>query len=268
MLSPHRMTAFFIGAANRTVKIKSISIRLILSTNFTAFLKTPEQTSPLRGMKMYPAISILILLLLPLVMEAQRNQQEQEEYYKDLVQFSGAVVTGDSLHPVAFTHIIDRNTGFGTISDYYGYFSFVARKGDTITFSAIGFKKGRFVIPDTIHSNRYTMFQVMTSDTVYLSETVIYPWPTKEQFKEAFLNIKIPDDDLEIARKNLDRYELYVRAQEMPMDGSMNYRNYIDQTVSKLYYAGQTQPISLLNPFAWAQFIQAWQDGKFKRKER
>jgi hypothetical protein len=219
-------------------------------------------------MSINPVISFILLLLLPVFMEAQRNQEDQAEYYRNLVQFSGAVVTGDSLHPVAFTHIIDRNTGYGTISDYYGYFSFVARKGDTITFSSVGFKKGLFVIPDTIHNNRYTMFQVMTSDTIYLSETVIYPWPTKEQFKEAFLKLDIPDDDLEIARKNLDRYELYVRAEAMPMDGSMNYRNYIDQTVSKLYYAGQTQPISLLNPFAWAQFIQAWQDGKFKRKDK
>ena len=219
-------------------------------------------------MKIYLFIFLLPLLLLTSIAAAQQDEQDREEYYKGLVQFSGAVVTGDSLRPVSFTHIIDHNTGFGTVSDYYGYISFVARKGDTITFSAIGFKKGRFVIPDTIHNNRYTMFQVMTSDTVYLSETVIYPWPTKEQFREAFLSLDIPDDDLEIARKNLDRYELYVRAEAMPMDGSMNYRNYIDQTVSKLYYAGQTQPISLLNPFAWAQFFQAWKDGKFKRKDR
>jgi len=218
-------------------------------------------------MKIYPVISLTLFLLTPLLMEAQKDQQHNQDYYKDIIQFSGAVVTGDSLHPVAFTHIIDRNTGFGTISDYYGYFSFVARKGDTISFSAIGFKKGSFIIPDTIRNNRYAMFQVMATDTIYLNETVIYPWPTKEQFKEAFLNLDIPDDDLEIARKNLDRYELYVRAEAMPMDGSMNYRNYIDQTVSKLYYAGQTQPISLLNPFAWAQFIKAWQDGKFKRKD-
>jgi hypothetical protein len=219
-------------------------------------------------MNLQAVIWLILFLVLPMLINAQRTQEEQEAYYRNLVQFSGAVVTGDSLHPVAFTHIIDHNTGFGTISDYYGYFSFVARRGDTITFSAVGFKKGSFVIPDTIQNNRYTMFQVMTSDTVYLSETVIYPWPTKEQFKEAFLKLDIPDDDLEIARKNLDRYELYVRAAQTPMDGSMNYRNYIDQTVSKLYYAGQTQPISLLNPFAWAKFIQAWQDGKFKRKDR
>ena len=218
-------------------------------------------------MKIYPVIGFILFLFMPLFMEAQKDPQHNQEYYKDLVQFSGAVVTGDSLHPVAFTHIIDHNTHFGTISDYYGYFSFVARKGDSITFSAVGFKKGMFIIPDTIQNNRYTMFQVMATDTIYLNETVIYPWPTKEQFKEAFLSLDIPDDDLEIARKNLERYELYVRAEAMPMDGSMNYRNYIDQTVNKLYYAGQTQPISLLNPFAWAQFIKAWQDGKFKRKD-
>jgi hypothetical protein len=219
-------------------------------------------------MKIHPIIGLTLFLLMPFFMEAQMDQQHNEEYYKDLVQFSGAVVTGDSLHPVPFTHIIDHNTSFGTISDYYGYFSFVARKGDSITFSAIGFKKGLFIIPDTIKSNRYTLFQVMNTDTIYLNETVIYPWPTKEQFKEAFLALELADDDMEIARKNLDRYDLYVRAEAMPMDGSMNYRNYIDQTVNKLYYAGQTQPISILNPFAWAQFIKAWQDGKFKRKEQ
>lgn len=219
-------------------------------------------------MKIYPLIGFILFLIIPFFMEAQKDQQHNQEYYKGLVQFSGAVVTGDSLHPVPFTHIIDHKTSFGTISDYYGYFSFVARKGDTITFSAVGFKKGLFIIPDTIQSNRYTLFQVMATDTIYLNETVIYPWPTKEQFKEAFLALELADDDLEIARKNLDRYDLYVRGEVMPMDGSMNYRNYIDQTVSKLYYAGQTQPISLLNPFAWAQFIKAWQDGKFKRKEQ
>jgi hypothetical protein len=216
-------------------------------------------------MRFLPVI-IAVLVLVPFGMSAQLLDKDREEYYKNLVQFSGAVVTSDSLRPVSFTHIIDKKTGFGTISDFYGYFSFVAHMGDTIVFSAIGFKKGVFVIPDTMHSNRYTMFQVMTADTVYLTETVIYPWPTQEQFKEAFLNLEVPDDDIEIARRNLERYELAVRAEAMPMDGSMNYRNYIDQTVSKLYYAGQTQPISLLNPFAWAQFIQAWKDGKFKKK--
>ena len=49
-----------------------------------------------------------------------------------LIQFTGAVVAGDSLKAIPFTHIIDRTNGFSTITDFYGYFSFVAEKHDTI----------------------------------------------------------------------------------------------------------------------------------------
>lgn len=204
-------------------------------------------------------ILILVLILLPLSLQAQDDQ--------DLVQFSGVVVTADSLKSVSFTNIYNVNLRDGTSADFYGYFSFVARRGDSLLFSAIGFKKSLFVIPDSIQGNRYSMIKVMTSDTILLSETVIYPWPTLEQFKEAFVNMKIPDDDLEIARKNLAQAELYERGLEMPMDGAMNYRNYIDQHTSKLYHYGQVPPNNLLNPFAWAEFIKAWREGKFRRKD-
>jgi len=53
----------------------------------------------------------------------------------------------------------------------------------------------------------------------------------------------------------------------MGMDGSMNFKNQMQQQYSKLYYAGQLPPNNLLNPIAWAKFIQAWQNGDFKRKE-
>jgi hypothetical protein len=202
---------------------------------------------------------ILAFLILPLAMQAQDD--------RDLVQFSGVVVTADSLQPVSFTNIYNVNLRHGTSADFYGYFSFVARRGDSLLFSNIGFKKSLFVIPDSIQGNRYSMIKVMTADTIMLSETVIYPWPTLEQFREAFVNMKIPDDDLEIARKNLAQAEIYERGLEMPMDGSMNYRHYIDQHTSKLYHYGQLPPNNLLNPFAWAEFIKAWREGKFRRKD-
>ncbi|MBK6839366.1 MAG: hypothetical protein IPG90_14770 [Bacteroidetes bacterium] len=44
-----------------------------------------------------------------------------------LVQFSGIVVTSDSLNPVPYTSIMIRNTYRGTVGDYYGFFSFVAK---------------------------------------------------------------------------------------------------------------------------------------------
>jgi len=182
----------------------------------------------------------------------------------DVIQFSGVVVNADDLDPVSFTNIMIKGTHRGTISDYYGYFSFVALKNDTIQFSAIGYKENSFIIPDTINGKRYSLIQVMDSDTVLLTPTIIYPWPTEEDFKKAFVELDIPDDDIEIARKNLAKAEMKERADNYKMDGSMNYQNYIDRETSKLYYTGQSQPISILNPFAWAQFIKAWKEGKFK----
>lgn len=200
----------------------------------------------------------LLFYTLPLVMQAQ------DENDKDLVQFSGVVVTADSLNPVPFTHILVKGTNRGTMADYHGFFSFVAKKGDTIMFSAVGFSPDEYILPDTLKSNRYSLIQVMKVDTVTLSETVIFPWPTVKQFKQAFVELDIPDDDLERARKNLALAEMKERMWNTPMDGSMNYKNYIDQKTSKLYYAGQLPPNNLLNPLAWAEFIKAWKEGRFK----
>jgi len=204
-------------------------------------------------------------LLLVFLLFLNGNKLLAQENNEELVQFSGIVVTADSVQPVPYTNIIIKNTWRGTVADYYGYFSFVARKNDTILFSAVGFKKSSFVIPDSISSDRYSLIQVMTSDTILLPQTVIYPWPSKEDFKEAFLTFDVPDDDYERARKNLDAAELREIAENYPMDGSLNYKYSMQLHQDKLYYIGQTQPITVLNPFAWAQFIKAWKEGKFKR---
>ena len=186
---------------------------------------------------------------------------------RELIQFSGVVITGDSLTPVPFVNIVIKNSFRGTISDYFGYFSFVAQENDTIVFSAVGFKKGQFLIPDSLSADRYSLIQLLVQDTFLLKETVIYPWPTKEQFKRAFMSMNIPDDDLEKAKNNLAMAELKERFEATGMDGSMNFKNYMQQESAKLYYAGQYPSFNLLNPFAWAQFIEAWKRGDFKKKK-
>ena len=204
-----------------------------------------------------------LLLALLCFATGLKAQEESDE----LVQFSGIVVTGDSINPVPFTNIVIKNSWRGTVADYYGYFSFVAYKLDTVVFSAVGFKKGEFIIPDTITGDRYSLVQVMASDTIMLPQTVIYPWPSREDFVDAFLNFDVPDDDYERARKNLAGAKIREMAEKYPMDASMNYKYSMQLQQDKLYYIGQTQPITILNPFAWAQFIKAWKEGKFKRKK-
>jgi hypothetical protein len=187
---------------------------------------------------------------------------------RNLIQFSGVVVTGDSLQPVPFVNIIDKVTHRGTTTDYYGYFSFVAQEGDTVIFSSIGFKRSNFVIPDSLADNRYSLIHLMYSDTILLNETHIFPWPSRDQFADAFVNMEIPYDNLALAQQNLTREALREHYENMPMDASMNYKWQMQQQQTKLYYAGQAPPINLLNPIAWAQFIKAWKDGDFKRKDK
>ena len=211
---------------------------------------------------LYCWCALLLFPFLPFTVQAQNQEDDQS-----LVQFSGITITADSLNPVPYTKILDICSHRGTTSDVSGYFSFVAHKKDTVVFTAIGFKPASFIIPDTITKQRYSLIQLMTADTLTLAAAFIFPWPTLEEFKRAFVETKIPDDDLEIARKNLLAADIRMRAEDYPMDASMNYRNYIDNQTSKLYYLGQQQPFNIFNPFAWAKFIKAWKDGKFKSQQ-
>jgi hypothetical protein len=152
----------------------------------------------------------------------------------------------------------------GVIADYRGYFSFATYVLDTIEFSAVGYKRSRFVIPDTITSQHFSIIKTLKSDTIYLREAVIYPWPSKEQFKQAFMNAKVPDDDLTRAEKNLDPKKLQEQYKAMAMDGSGNYKYVMQQHAYSLYYKNQNAPNNLLNPFAWAKFIQALRNGDLK----
>jgi hypothetical protein len=92
--------------------------------------------------------------------------------------------------------------------------------------------------------------------------------PSSAQFKQAFINLKLPkNSDYEIAMKNLAMEELKERIREYKMDASLNYKNFIEQQTNKLYYAGQYPPNNLLNIFSWVKFIKALQNGDLKIKD-
>lgn len=207
------------------------------------------------------------LFFLAFLISATETDKEDEPVQRRVVQFSGLVLTGDSLKPVPYTNVWIRNSRRGTITDFQGFFSVAVREGDTLRFTAVGFKEINYAVPDTLTSSRYSAVQLMSQDTIHLPETVIYPWPTREQFRYAFLNTEIPDDDNDRALRNLARAEMRERLEKMPLDGYSNYRYMSDQRAQRLYYAGQSPPLNIFNPFAWAEFFKAWREGRFKRND-
>ncbi len=185
---------------------------------------------------------------------------------KKIIQFSGIVVDADSLTPLPFVAIIVRHTERGVYSNMKGYYSMVVQPKDTLDFFALGYRRGSFIIADTFRTNQYTHVQALRIDTILLHEAVVYPWPSKDQFKNAFLTANVPGDDLEHARANLSQAEMIRVAQNVASDAGMVYASSMQQRTDRNYYAGQKPPNNLLNPIAWARFIQSIQNGDLKKQ--
>mgnify|MGYP000170672476 CR=1 FL=1 len=190
-------------------------------------------------------------------------QEDSVEY----IQFSGFVIDADSLLPVPYAMVYNKTRKSGRLADLYGYFSIVAARGDVVRFSSVSYQDSYITIPDTITGDSYTMYYMMETDTFLINPVYIYPWPSKEEFADAFVNFDVPDDDLERAKENLAQAEMRERMLGTPGDGGVNYKWAMAQQQQKLYYSGQAPPINLMNPIAWSKFIQAWKNGDFKRKK-
>jgi hypothetical protein len=199
--------------------------------------------------------------LLPTVSKAQF------ETFKDsVVQLYGVVMTADSLKGIPAVSVTIKGTTRGTFTSEQGVFSIVALKGDVIEFSSVGYKPKLVTVPKNIEGSQYSILQLMVNDTIYLAATIIKSRPSREQFERDFLNTVVPDDQLEIARKNNDENKRRMLMATLPTDGREAAGRYLSQQAAKSYYTGQIPPMNIFNPFAWNEFIQAWKRGDFKKK--
>ncbi|MCH5244383.1 MAG: hypothetical protein J1F29_05730 [Lentimicrobiaceae bacterium] len=201
---------------------------------------------------------LLLIPLLWLLAEGSLAYAQLRQYASSakIIQFSGVVVSGIDTSPLPFTTLIIGSRRQGTIADANGFFSFVALVGDTVRFTSVGYRPRYVIIPDTITHDAYSMVVPMEQDTIMLLETVIYPWPSKEKFREAFVNLKLPESESDIVRKNFDLAAIREQARNGKMNADMNYRSLMQQQSARLYYQNQVAPVNLLNPFAWAQFVK------------
>lgn len=186
--------------------------------------------------------------------------------YDNVVQINGITMTADSLRAVPGVIVLVKNQDRGVESNNQGVFSLVVYKGDTLQFSALGFRPKEYIVPENIEGHLVSMIQLMVQDTFYLPETIIRPYPSKEAFNYAFKYNRIPDDRYEIARKNTDENTLRILAYMLPRDGRENQAAYQNMQAQQAVYYGQVRPMNIFNPLAWAEFYEAWKRGDFRKK--
>jgi hypothetical protein len=202
--------------------------------------------------------------LIGMVIAISLNANSQKD--ERLIQLSGVVVSSDSLQEMPYAGVYNKTTRRGTIADIYGFFSLVVHPSDTIMFRYYGHKPSSYIVPDTLSESRYSIIHMMTVDTIQLSEVVIYPWPSKEAFAQAFVEMNPYDDAMLRAQKELSGQSLAQIASLVPNDASLSFGNVVNQNNTRLYTMGQSPVNNLLNPFAWATFLQKWRSGELRRQ--
>lgn len=191
--------------------------------------------------------------ILFLFMAAGAFAQQKE---KDLVQFSGIVHNADSTKAIV-PYVTITNSTFHHqvfVANYNGYFSFVAHEQDTLIFTSIGFAPQSIVIPANLAAKSYTVQVLLKSQIINLPTFRVFPWATTDEFKKDFLTMKLADDDLEIARKNIEHITNPTAASSVPRDGpeiqsawAQNAHNDIMNSHSFVN--------PLFNPIAWGTLI-------------
>jgi hypothetical protein len=215
--------------------------------------------------KKYTA-SFILVMFITLCIKSTYSQIGKKRDSQNLIQLSGVVISEETLEEQPYVTVYDKTIRKGVISDYYGYFSLVTFPGDTIIFSSPGHKKSSYIVPDTLRQNRYSLIHMLPSDTLQLKEVTIYPWPSKEEFANAFVNMRPYDDALRRAQQELSGESLAFAAARIQSDPSLAYGNLVNQRYSQLYSSNQVPVNNLLNPYAWSKFLKDWKEGKLKRE--
>lgn len=112
-----------------------------------------------------------------------------------LISLSGIIIEKQSTRPLPYVNIYVLGQNRGTVSTLDGFFSIVVKSNDSLLFSSVGYNRRIFVVPDTLYRNRESIIVLMEADTIMLEEAVVYPWPTREQFREAFLSIEVKETE-------------------------------------------------------------------------
>lgn len=206
-------------------------------------------------------VATIILLGICTVITVSAQQEKKTE----LIQIDG-LTADENGFIVPDVSIYSKHLRRGAASDRRGIFSIISAPGDTVFFSAVGYKSTLLTVPANLTGDHYITDIRMVTDTIRISEVVVLPWKTYSEFKRAVLENK-PEDPLQANMEfNLALVEEQIW-QDMRSTPGQGYRYTMQQMSDNLYTRGQQPVNNLLNPFAWTKFIKEVKGGLLKNEK-
>ncbi|MDX9773967.1 MAG: carboxypeptidase-like regulatory domain-containing protein [Bacteroidales bacterium] len=203
----------------------------------------------------------LVICVILLIVVANLFAQNAQSSF---IQIDG-LTADEQGYIVPDVSIYSKHLRRGAASDHRGIFSIISIPGDTVFFSAIGYKSTLLTIPVTISGNHYITDVMMVTDTIMIGEVLVLPWKTYSEFKRAVLENKTIDPLIANMEYNLALIEQQVWSDMRPTPGQA-YRYTMQQMSDNLYTRGQMPTNNLLNPFAWQKFVKGVKNGLLKNE--
>lgn len=208
---------------------------------------------------------LLLFVLILLISLSALTESYCQNSNKKVIQLTGLVVGGDSSYGIPGVYFYVPKSGRGTASNYLGYFSLPVLVGDSLVVKALGFKEKHFIIPEV--EEKLSVVIQLLEDTSFLPTVEVFPWPTEKIFKEAFLSLQLPEQEIDNMNKNISEKVMARMMLNVPDDGSLNHRFFMQQQIQRgdgRFYYPTFNPI---NPFAWSRFIKSAKNGGLKYQE-
>ncbi|MFH6983007.1 carboxypeptidase-like regulatory domain-containing protein [Marinoscillum luteum] len=181
---------------------------------------------------------------------------------RNIIQFTGVVLAPDSNSVIPGVHVYVPTAGRGTTTNPYGFFSLPVLEGDSLVFSAVGFKRQFYIVPEHKESTSLKVLITMQEDVTLLSEVEVFPYPTEAMFKEAILSLETP------YQKQYNNLNAWLSSDymssayaDLPASPNANHQYYMQMQMQAIQNKYQTPQNNLLNPWAWSKFINSLKKG-------
>lgn len=189
----------------------------------------------------------------------------QEEEKKKYIQIDGMTID-DNGSTVPYVSIFSRHLHRGAASDRRGIFSIISIPGDTVFFSAIGYKSTLLTIPNNLTGTNFITDVKMVTDTIMIGEVLVLPWKTYSEFKRAMLSPVPEDPNIRNMEYNLALIEQQVW-KDMKSTPGQGYRYTVQQMADNVYTRGQIPSQNIFSPMAWGKFIKEVKGGLLKNEK-
>ncbi len=205
------------------------------------------------------SVYTLFLFLISLLISSGQIT-EKEKYF----QISG-IITDENNRSIANVGVVSIKLRRGTLSEKTGIYSITSTPGDTILFRALGFKKKLVVVPENFTAQRLNADIVLSMDTIPIENVVVMPWKTYSEFIKDMTSPAPVKPEIEFMNENLASVKSAVSNDiDMRITPEAGYRYAMEQNFNMMATRNQFPVNNLLNPFAWAKFINGIKTGLFK----